>query len=214
MGRSTAHRMLAILRNYHFVVQDPGTKEYIAGPALLELGLSTVGGVRERARPILERVSRETGETSHLMTLRGAWTIFLDGVESDRPIRAVNRTGSTLPAHCTSGGKALLAQLSGDELRRLFPDSRLRSLTPKSVTELDALERDLALVRKRGYATNYGESEDDLVAVGVAVTDAQGAAREALVVSAPLARCSEDWAERIYAVLAPAAASLSGLSRQ
>lgn len=187
---STAHRLLAMLEYHDLVARDPATRQYTAGVGLMELGLSIVTDmdIRTQARPIMIQLNGELGETIHLVALRGADALFLDGVESDRAVRVGSRTGVVLPAHCVSGGKALLARHSEERLLQLYPRERLNGLTGDSVKTRSHLIKELAEVRERGYATNFGESESGLTAVGVAVLDRQGFPRAALVVAAPSAR--------------------------
>ena len=189
---STAHRLLAMLEYHGFVVQDPVSRLYGAGPALIELGLSVAGSLNTYARPIMTELSRTVGETANLSVLRGQETLFLDCVESDRVLRIGSRTGVALPAHCTSGGKAMLARLTPEEIRRLYPSERLRQLTAASIRSRSKLEAELEATRQRGYGTNFGESEADLSAVGVAIVDQQGRVRGAVAIAAPMNRLRED----------------------
>lgn len=74
------------------------------------------------ARPHLEHLANTVSETTHLMVLEGNGARFLDGVEGPQALRVSYRTGTLLPAHVTSGGKALLAALPADRLRALYPN--------------------------------------------------------------------------------------------
>jgi DNA-binding IclR family transcriptional regulator len=104
-------------------------------------------------------------------------------------IRAANRTGTSLPAHATAGGKALLAQLSPERLKSLMSGTRLAALTPKSITSMKALTDELDRIRGRGYAVNDGESEVGLRAVAVPVSGAHSL-EAAITVSGPDSRMS------------------------
>lgn len=190
VARSTAHRLLAMLRHHGFVRQDPLSRAYMPGPALLDFGPAILRDrdIRTHARPVLERLSRETGETVHLIILQGRDVLFLDCVESAKAVRVGDRTGLLLPAHCTSAGKALLAALSRDRFAALYPGARLAGVTRRSISTRARLEHELDLVRKRGYATNFGESEEDIGSVGVVIRDRQGTPRAALSVAVPVSR--------------------------
>ncbi len=190
VARSTAHRLLAMLQHHGFVRQDPFSRAYVVGPALLDFGLAMLRDrdIRTHARPFLEALSRETGETVHLITLQGREVLFLDCVESTKAVRVGNRTGLLLPAHCTSAGKTLLAALPPNRFRVLYPEERLAGLTRRSIRTRARLEREVRLVRTRGYATNFGESEEDVGSVGVLIQDRQRTPRAALSVAAPTSR--------------------------
>lgn len=190
---STAHRLLQMLQYRGFARQDAETRAYRAGPELLEIGLMAVRGIdlRGRARPAIERLGASLNETVHLVVREGTDVRFVDGVESTKALRVTSRTGILLPAHCTAGGKSLLAQLSKAEFRDLYPSSRLPVVTEASVRRRSELEQELAEVRELGYATNFGESETDVSAVGAAIIDRQGRPHGAVAVAVPSSRLAE-----------------------
>jgi IclR family acetate operon transcriptional repressor len=159
-ARSTAHRLLAMLEYHGFARQDAETMGYALGPALLELGLTAMErlDLRTLARPLLERLSADVGETVHLVRLQDASVVFLDSVETSRALRIGSRVGRSMPAHCTASGKAILAQMERDQLRRLYPRTKLTRMTPRSPSTRAELEAQLVEVRERGYATNFGEA--------------------------------------------------------
>lgn len=188
---STAHRLLAMLAYHDFVRQERGQKGYVAGPALMEIGLNAVRqmDIRQRARPVLEELAKLTEETVQLSRLTGAEILHLDGIESTRTLRVSARTGAQLPAHCTASGKALLAALPLAELHELYPARRsLAAPTPNSITRRRDLEVELEQIRKQGYATNRDESEVGVASVAVAVCNEQGVAIASLSIACPSQR--------------------------
>ena len=193
-SRSTAYRLLSMLEDHRFAKQDPATKVYAAGPALLEAGLSALASIdiRAVARPALEQLVADVDETVHLVILQGSSVLFLDSVETARPVRVGARIGNVMPAHCTASGKAILAQLTPDQVRALHPDGRLERMTDRSLPGRSELDADLELVRTRGFATNFGESEPDVAAVAVAIPGQVGNRRASITVSAPIGRLTPD----------------------
>ncbi len=191
VAHSTAHRLLAMLAHHGFVQQEPVTRAYIAGPALVEVGLAVVGSlnVREQARPMMEELAAETGETVHLGVLEGDQVRYVDAVESERALRVVARTGTLVPAHCTSLGKALLAQLTDQQVAALYPTSAepFAAQTERSITTQAKLMKEVSRTRARGYAVNTGETEDDVGSVAVAFRDFAGRPA-AIAVAAPTSR--------------------------
>jgi DNA-binding IclR family transcriptional regulator len=184
---STAHRLLNTLLHHGFVRQDPATRAYLPGRALLEIGLAAVGSldIRRLARPELEALTSELEETVHLVLRDRDHVVFLDTVESPRAVRVTDRTGTTLPAHCTAAGKVLLAQLTPEELRTVLGPDPLAQVTSRTRTTLAQLEADLRHVRDVGYATNFAESERGLSAVAAAIPERGGASTVSLSVSVP-----------------------------
>jgi DNA-binding IclR family transcriptional regulator len=199
IARSTAHRLLSMLEHYDFAQRDTRSRGYRCGPALVSVGLTAVVhlDIRRRARPHMERLANEVQETVTLMGLEGADVRFLDCVESPRTIRVAARTGLLRPAHCTSAGKAMLARLDPDQLEKLYPDETLRALTDRSIGSRRALLSALEDVRRTGYATNIGESDAGLAAVGVAIPDVAGSPSAGLGVAAPEARLAPGQIARI-----------------
>jgi DNA-binding IclR family transcriptional regulator len=187
---STAHRLLSTLAHQGFVLQERRGGAYLPGPTITELVGSSNGiDLRAAARPMLDWLRDQTRETASIMILEGNEVRFLDSIDGSRSVRVSARTGVVLPAHCTSGGKVLLAALDQDELRRRYPDERLVARSPRSITTWGRLDAELAEVRRRGYATNFEEGDADIGAVSVAVRPPRGeGAVAALCVAAPLAR--------------------------
>lgn len=187
---STAHRLLATLRRSEFAVQDR-RHVYLPGPALAAIGTAAP---RPGLRPVIHRLLREMTarcqQTAHFMVLEGNGVRFVDGVEGSGSLRCGTRIGVLMPAHVTSGGKALLAELPGDELRRLYPHG-LPAWERKAITTMPALARELAAVRRRGYAVNNEESEAGIRAVGRCVLDRDGRPLGAGVIAIPSARCRD-----------------------
>ena len=203
VARSTAHRLLAMLAYHGFVRQDPVTKAYAAGPVLTEISFAALrdSDIRPKARPFIEELVREVGETVHLVMLNGTQVLFTDCVEGNRALRAGSRVGTRLPAHCTAGGKVLLAELPADRIRELYRDEELEQLTSRSVGTVTGLLARLDETRRHGYALNDGESEEELRAVAVAIRDPVGRARAAITLSAPAYRLSPDQVPGVAAAM-------------
>jgi IclR family transcriptional regulator, acetate operon repressor len=200
---------------YHgFVRQERDSRAYVAGPALVEIGLAAIRqmDIRLHARPVLEDLAATFAETAHLAVLEGSSVRYLDAVESSRALRVASRTGATLPANCTASGKAMLVAMPEPEVAALFGDEdALPALTKQSVTRLDDLLAELREARERGYALNTEESEDGVASVAVPILGRNDAPVAALVVSAPVTRLDAESAERIAARLREDAALLTEL---
>jgi len=212
VAHSTAHRLMAMLVHYGFVIQDPNTRLYVAGPALVEIGLMSVQrmDIRTVARPILEEVAAEVGETVHLGILEGGNVRFIDAIESELALRVSGRIGQLMPAYGTSIGKVMLAELPTSVIRTIYRNESLQPLTTNTITRRSVLETELQAVRERGYAHNDGESEDGVASVGVAIRNASGGLVGALSIAAPTIRMSQIQVERFAGVLLRASEQLSG----
>lgn len=189
VARSTAHRVLAMLVFEEFAVQDRH-KIYRPGPALLAIRGSHASPPPDLitiAHPHLQRLADAVRETTHLIVLEGNGARFLDGVEGPQTLRVSYRTGTLLPAHVTSGGKAMLAALSADRLRALYPNGLPGEQAPAS-GGLERLVSELATVRRRGYAVNLQESERGVHAIGACVSERTGTVVAAVAVATPSVR--------------------------
>lgn len=208
IAASTAHRLLTALAARRFVTQDRVTKAYRAGPALIELGLRSTSSfdLRAAAEPHLKALTERLGETVNLLVLDGSAIRFIAGFESDQQVRTRVLTGTLLPAYAVSGGKVLLAELSRERLRELYPGG-LRKLTPRTKTFTQLVE-ELSLVMMRGYAVNNGESERGLSAVAVPLKDPVGHTIASVAMSAPSERITRGRVREIVILLRECAARI------
>lgn len=174
VNASTAQRLLATLTQDGFAAQGPD-RRYSVGPALHDPGLSTrVPQLIDRLRPALEELFERTDETVHVAALVGTRILHLDGIEArTHTLRFGLRVGVWLPAHVTAGGRALLAQLSDDDV-----DARYARLTgPKAQplgVDLDVLHEQLAGVRSSRIAWNLEESEPGIAAIATSIGEIGG----------------------------------------
>lgn len=188
VARSTAHRLLAMLVYRDFAVKD-ADRLYRAGP-VLELAAHSPSGVpalRAAALPYLHKLAGLLGETVNVAIRTGDTARFIASVECRQALRVGSREGMVFPAHRTTAGLLLLAELTAAELDRLYPAGRYTD-RPGERPDLPALRAELARIRRRGFAVNRERSERGLVAVGVAVRDPDGTARAGLSVSMPSVR--------------------------
>ena len=196
---STAHRLLTTMQATGFVVQDPTTRRYGAGPALVAVALASLQriDVGRVARPYLTALAAETRETVSLAVPEGATVRFIDSVEGPDVVRVRSRIGLAVPAHTSAAGKALLAGLGRDELFRLYPTARLQRRTPRSIGSRALLLKELEDVRELGYATSLEEGMPGLASVAVGIKDLRGRVIAALAVAVPAERLDVSRTERI-----------------
>jgi IclR family transcriptional regulator, acetate operon repressor len=185
---STAHRLLNALCDRGFAVRG-GDRLYRAGPELAPPGAPavSVSDLRRAARPALEWLNGSQHETAQLMILKGVNIQFVDGVESDDMLRVAVRIGDLMPAHCSAGGKALLAAADDEDIERIYQDG-LPPWPNARITQLSALKRVLAGIRKVGYGVSMDETVDGVCGVGVDVCDPTDVPVAALTLAIPSPR--------------------------
>jgi IclR family transcriptional regulator, KDG regulon repressor len=184
----TLFRILATLVAKGYVQKDAGTSRYRLTLKTWELGAKAVARIalRDRARPYLERLAAETGETVHLSLLQGNGIVIIDKVDSRQPVRVDTFVGQRAPAHCSATGKAILA--FDPEALRAVLTSGLAQFTSTTITERRALDRELAEVRKVGWASNREEWRPGVCAVAVPIRNTTGTGAAALSITVPTAR--------------------------
>ena len=189
IARSTAHRLLAMLVYRDFAVQAED-RSYRPGPALAAepLRAEPAQRLRQVMRPHMEALCDQVAETINLVVRLGTQTRFLHTVESAQVLRVGDRQGTVLPAWKTSGGKALLAELTDAQLSALLRGANGRPPEGMTAAERRSLVVELRLVRDQGYAENIEESESGVCAIGLCVRDMAGDPVAALSVSAPSVR--------------------------
>jgi DNA-binding IclR family transcriptional regulator len=191
LPRTTVHRICHALEQEGLVSIDSATGRLHPGPGLLSFAVTRRRDLHAVVGSYLERLSTELNETVDLAVLDGAEVLFI--AQHPAPLRvlmAVSRVGARFPAHCTSNGKALLAQLPPGELKRHLP-KRLEIPARKSVISREQLLAELAEVRATGLAFDREEHRAGICAVGVAITDIDGS-MASVTVPMPATRFYED----------------------
>ncbi len=156
--KSLVFRVLKELEMQEFV-RECGNGLYWLGISSLELGGSFISqsDYTTTARNVLQQLSRKTGETVSLATLRGTDVIYLEKWEGTYSVVTISHVGQRLPASCTALGKALLAELADETITALY-DGELPTLTLHSISSLEGLLQDLYKVRETGYAVEVNEA--------------------------------------------------------
>lgn len=206
LAKSTGSRLLQALERHQLLERD--SDGAFRPGALFALYAARHDPIEEIARiadPILQRIGRETGETVNLAIPRGQLVVQVAQVNSRYLLGASNWVGIDVPAHCSALGKVFYAY------RRIpLPSGALERRTPKTVTSVEKLRRELVQVLDRGFATTRGELEPGLDAVAVPVRGRDGEIVAAISVSGPDARVA-DHLDAIGALLVAETTTLSGL---
>jgi DNA-binding IclR family transcriptional regulator len=168
---STASRLLGTLEDARLVEQVPASGRYRLGLRLLELGNAALGrfDLRAVARPHLEQLVEETGETATLSVPGERDAVTVDFVQSSSSVQSVARLGRPSVAHATAAGKVLLA--FGDVP---LPSVPLERFTQRTLTDPAKLASAVARARSQGWAEAAGERERDLNAIAAPVFGADG----------------------------------------
>jgi IclR family transcriptional regulator, KDG regulon repressor len=194
LHKSTVHRLMMVLERHRLVVKNPETGRYRLGLKLFELGSKALDGIdlRGRARPYLDRLQQQFGETVFFCILDDGQVFYVEKVESQQSVRTACTVGSRAPAYCTAVGKAMLAELSDAEVAKVVRRWGLKPATANTITTASALKAELKAVRARGYAIDNEEKEEGLRCISAAVRGHSGKLFAAMSVSGPAFRMTRE----------------------
>lgn len=172
LHKSTTHSLLKTLKERQYIKQDPDSGKYSLGLKLLERGQFVLNSmdIRSLARKYLIDLSVETGQTAHLVILEGKYGVYIDKVEGESAV-VYSRVGKRVPLHSSAVGKSLLAFRNNDEVNELLEKYEFFPQTSSTITSRSAFEKELELVRERGYSTDNEENEPGIYCIAVPIFD-------------------------------------------
>ena len=193
MNKTTAYRLLTALESEGLVTRDPGSNAYRLGFGIVAMGglVLRSNEIRSLCHPELEALATSTQETASLEVLSGSETLILDEVVGKHVMRGAQSVGTRWPAYATSTGKAILASLPADEIKKRLPE-KLLALTPHTYSSLAMFDQELERTRVRGYAVANEELELGLVAVAAVLRNHDGEPVGAISLSGPTLRLTPD----------------------
>ena len=195
LHKSTVHRLLNTMADRGYVRREAETAIYHAGMRICELSdyIQQNLDVVALAREPMERLSRRTGETVHLVERDENEIVYIYKVESlHGAIRMVSRIGMRRPLYCTGMGKAILSTCTDSEVLQHWNQVEHVSYTPHTIIRTEVFLREIRHIRQCGYALDNEENELGVRCVAAAIPDWQGRASHALSISAPLSRMTDD----------------------
>jgi DNA-binding IclR family transcriptional regulator len=194
LSKSTVHRLLAVLERNRFVERDLDSGRFRLGLKLVELGSIALSrfDLHRLAKPFIERLVAETGETAHLGILRQTEVVSLVNAEGHHSVRTPSTVGRRSPVHCTSQGKVLLAHQQQALVDRFLRSYRFTPFTKNTIRGAAQFRAELAEVRSQGYALDDEEFEEGLRCVGAPVRDHSGKVIAAVSIAGPAFRVTRD----------------------
>jgi IclR family transcriptional regulator, KDG regulon repressor len=172
--KSTVHRLIVTLEAAGYVAFDPPTAKYSLGSRAARLGeqLNRQSPLLAFGAPMLERLTEECHEASHLAILQGTDVVYISHEESKEPVRISFGMGHRAPAHCTALGKVFLAGLSDSEILMLYRNKKkLERMTPQTIPTVDRLLSEIAVVRREGIGYDNEEYTTGLRCIAAPIRD-------------------------------------------
>ena len=202
----TIHRLVRTLVDLGYLRQEPN-RQYVLGPRLIRLGESSSHTLAIWARPHLERLVDELGESANLAMLDGDQIVYVAQAQSHRSMRMFTEVGRRVLPHCTAVGKAIMAEMPAEQVREILRRTGMPRHTDHTITEPDDFAKALTWASEHGYAMDDGEQETGVRCVAVVVPDVP--TRLAMSVSGPATRMSEELVARAVPLLTAAGEALA-----
>ncbi len=211
LHRSTIYRLLMVLERNRYVTKNASTGKFFLGFRFFELASKVIrnSDPAREARPHLEKLVAEVGETAHLCVLDEGEVLYLAKVEGARAVRAPSIIGRRYPVHCGGAGKALLAHVPPEVLDDILKRKGLPQFTRSTIATPAQMKIELQRIRERGYSVDDEEYEEGLRCVGAPVRDYTGNVIAAISVAAPAFRLTPNDVPVVAKAVMEAASQLS-----
>jgi IclR family transcriptional regulator, acetate operon repressor len=202
----TVYRLTRTLVDRGYMRQLPN-RRYALGSRLIPLGEVAGAMLGTWARPVLEGLVSELGESANLAALDGDRAVYIGQVPSKHSMRMFTEVGRRVNLHSTGVGKAILSLLPDEEVRALVGRAGMPAQTPHTITDPDTLITALHRIRRDGYSIDEGEQEVGVRCVAIPIAGATS--RMAVSVSGPAGRMTSALVERAIPLLSGASELLA-----
>ncbi len=208
---TTTLRIMTTLHLEGFARKHEG--RYELGPVLIQLGNTALAGteIRELALPLLQKLSTEADETSHLAIPCDERALIVAVQDSPHPLGAASRPGFLAELHCSSTGKIFLAYLYRQQLAEIVAETKPARRTPRTMTTVKELKREIDLTRKRGYSLDDEEFNLGVRCLAAPVFDSAGQVTAAVGITAATVRFTKERIPEMARKVRAVAAALSQL---
>lgn len=211
LQKNNVFRLVSTLSAKKYIEFNNSTGKYRLGRQARALGQLAAAQIDyvNHARPILNELKQQCHETCFFSINKDGYTYYLDGVESDLPVRVVQMAGKSRPLCCTAAGRVLLAFMEPQKLMNLLANSDTKGFTASTVTDIDLLQNDLNKVARQGYAIDDQEHEAGVIEIAAPVFEGNGDVIGALSILGPKMRITDQLESELLPLLCKSAAHLS-----
>jgi IclR family transcriptional regulator, KDG regulon repressor len=188
--KATLYRFLQTLTHQGMLSYDPDRGTYALGVRLVRLAHAAwaQSSLAPIARPYLDELAAETGDTIHLAQMDLGQVLYVDKRNAATPVEMFAQAGKVGPAYCTGVGKAMLAYLPDEALARALERQSFHRHTPNTLDRPEALMQELEAIRARGHAFDREEHEWGIICCAVPILSRSGRAIGAVSVTSTTAR--------------------------
>ena len=193
LPKTTVFNILSSLEQMA-VVQRNQENKYFLGIECLQLGSLVASDwlVREAAEPFMRKLWEHTRETINLTVLNNDELLYVDSLESPRPLLLKSLIGVRAPLHCTGVGKAIMAFLPESKINEIIKTKGLKKFTSNTITDPEKLKEELKLTRMQGYAVDNMEIEEGVKCVAAPIRNHNGLVFASISISGPGQRISDE----------------------
>lgn len=211
INKSSVYRILSTLVQYGYIEQDNETGRYKLGYKFLEISSKLLDSIdlRSEARPFLQELENLTNEVIHLVVYDQGEVVYIEKLEGNETLRMHSKVGKRAPMHCTSVGKAIIAHLPSSIVIDILDRKGMPVHTEKTITDKAEFLKELARVKKRGYALDLEENETGITCIAVPIFDHLGKAIAAVSVSGPTMRMTEERLKELQTRMIPIGKQIS-----
>ena len=174
--KATSYRLLQTLTNQHMLEFNEVDGTYSLGGRLMRLAHAAwkTASLAPIARPFIEALAAQTGETVHLAQIEQGQVLFVDKLQATDRFETLAQVGKVAPAYCTGVGKAMLAFLAPKRLQLALQQQAYFQYTPATLTDAVALEAELEQIRAKGIAHDREEHEDGIISIAAPILSTNG----------------------------------------
>lgn len=208
---ATLYRLLTTFQLHNMTEFDENEQLWHIGAGAYRIGSSYLKrtSVVERSRPVMRQLMLDTGETANLGIEQADMVLFVSQVETHESIRAFFPPGTQSKMHASGIGKALLAYYPPERLDQWFLQQRLTKYTDATITDPDALRKELADIRTTGLSFDNEEKNIGMRCIASPVFNGFGEPVAGLSVSGPSSRMTDHMIDPIGAHVKAAAAKVT-----
>ena len=188
--KASLYRFLQTLTHQGMLAYDVSSQTYSLGMRLVRLAHTAwaQSSLAPLARPYVDELAQETGETVHLAQMDGGQVLYVDKRNATRPVEMFSQAGKVGPAYCTGVGKAMLAFMPDEAIKGVIARQSFHRFTPNTLDSPDKLGTELRLIRSRGYAFDNEEHEPGIICCAVPILTRTGRVLGALSVTSTTSR--------------------------
>ena len=187
LQKNNVFRLVATLKAKKYIEMNNSTGKYRLGVKTRELGqvATRLIDFADHARPFLSELKQQCHETCYFSIIKDGYTYYIEGVESDLPVRVSQQVGSSRPLYCTAAGRVQLAFMEPQKQMDLLSGSEMKAFTTRTITDPDVLKNQLNKVAYQGYAIDDQEHDSGVMEIAAPVFDSHGTIIGALSILGP-----------------------------